>query len=105
MKIFQLFCILVISLTIATKIGFTIQRVYVDIKGLALAAVLAVTAGIVSLGYPILAVFAFILVFLYCLCKIGEVSLLPDAILAIMISGAVVLMLIANNVVDINYVL
>ena len=104
MKIAQYFCILVISLTIATKIGFTIQRLYVDIKGIFLASLLAVLAGAVSLGYPILAIFAFLFVFSYCLCKVGEVEFLPDTILALMISVAVIVILISNKVVDINYI-
>lgn len=86
-----------IVLAIATKIGFFIQRIYLDIKGIALASFLSILTGMVSLGYPIIAVIASYIMFLYLLCKIGEVEPIPDAIFASIIGVGTLTLVVINN--------
>ena len=77
-----LFFICTIILTITTKIGFVIEGVYFDIKGLALCAFLGVLTVFVSMGFKIFGLVIGYFLYVKLLCKVGEVELMPDAILA-----------------------
>lgn len=99
MGTFKIIFTLTLVLTIATKIGFILQRVYVDIRAVALASLLAVVTGVVLLGYPILAALIGGMMFLYLLCRIGQIELMPDALFSTVIGIGAIGILVLNNYV------
>lgn len=102
MGIVSITLISTLVLTISTKIGFFIQKVYFDVVGIALAAFLSIITGLVTLAYPILAIILSCSMFMYLLCKIGDIELLPDAILASIIGIGVLGIIIVKNINLIN---
>ena len=84
---------IVFLLTIATEIGFFIQRSYCNIIIVVLSSLLAVLAGTVTFVYPWLSIISTIVIYFYCLCKFGGVKFMPDALLTgiIAIGGIAIL--------------
>jgi hypothetical protein len=89
-------------LTISTKVGFFIQRTYCDIRGIALAAVLATVTAFVTLGLPFVGIVIAYFMYVYLLCRIGKVNLLPDVILATIIGSGALLAVMFDQIKDIN---
>ena len=89
-------------LTIMTKIGFIVQRTYYDIRGIALSSFLATVTAFVTVGLPFIGFLAAYIMFLYLLCKIGRISLIPDAILASIIGSGGLIVLLVEHIKDVG---
>lgn len=78
--------ILMFILTVTTEIGFIIQKSYVDIRIIALCAIISILVCIIIAAKSIpIACFVSYLLFLGLLSKFGEVEVMPDAIFATVI--------------------
>lgn len=97
LEILKLFFILIILVTITTKLGFTIQRSYIDIKVTLASAAISILVGIILI--PTNLILGFIVgyaILLFLICKWGEVELLTDAIFATIIASGLQLYFIFN---------
>ncbi len=102
MEIVKLGIKLALALAVGTEIGFLIQRMYIDIRLIAIASVLTVTAALVTLAYPVIDVLASITIFLYILTRDTEIPLSPDAMLASIVGFSFVAILIVEKFINIS---
>jgi len=102
MYIISLVLSFTVILTIATKIGFIIQRTYVDIRGIALSALLATVTAFGTIGLPFMCIIATLTIYLHLLCKVGKTDLFPDTILAAIIGGSVSIIMMMDYLKDLN---
>ena len=102
MYIISLILSFTVILTIATKIGFIVQRTYVDIRGIALSALLAIVTAFGTMGLPFMCIIATLTVYLHLLCKIGKTDLFPDTILATIIGGSALIIIMMDYIKDLN---
>lgn len=102
MEIIRLILICTVILSATTKVGFIIQRTYVDIKGIILSAFLATVTAFVTVSIPVICILATFIIYSYLLCKIGKVSLLPDALLAQIIGTSASIVIMIDYLKDFN---
>lgn len=95
--ILKKFIVLILILTIATEVGFLMQKFYADIRAIALSAIISVLVCIIILPKSIIlgVIIAYIL-FSILLNKFLEVELMPEAILASIIGVGMSIFIIIN---------
>lgn len=90
MDILRIFIVLILILTTATEIGFLMQKFYVDIRAIALSAIISVLVCIIiSPKGIILGIITAYILFSILLNKFSEVELMPDTIFASIIGFGV----------------
>lgn len=86
MDILRIFIVLILILTTATEIGFLMQKFYVDIRAIALSAIISVLVCIIISPKGIITAY---ILFSILLNKFSEVELMPDTIFASIIGFGV----------------
>ena len=94
--VFNIFLITLIVIVTTTKIGFMIQKVYVDIKAIIPAVAIAILIGMIFSNIPLLGLFIGYVVLIELLTRMAKVKAMPDALFATVIGIGLQVIILIN---------